>query len=103
MALRVERIEIRAFHLDGVAMLPAPLFVEVEVFPTVADRGPDFAPSCVLPQHINDHPPAIAPGLVAVKLQKAIFPIRKVRPAFGRGARRSVSSPGIHNETRRNT
>src|SRR5713226_7269175 len=86
LGLWVERIEVRSFHFDGITEGPAPFPVEIQVLPAVADRGPDLAPSGFRPQHIDDHPSAVTAGLVAIELQEAVFPIRKIlRLCHGNG------------------
>jgi len=64
--LWVERIEIRSFYFGWIATAAAPFAVEIQTFPTVADGGPDLAPSGLRSQHVNHHPSAVAAGFIAV-------------------------------------
>ena len=66
LGLWIERVEIGALDLDGVAVAHAPFAVEIQTLPAVADGGPDLAPSGLRPQHVNHHPSAVAAWLVAV-------------------------------------
>lgn len=66
LGLWIERVEIRALDLDGIAVAYAPFAVEIQTLPAVADGGPDLAPPGLRSQHVNHHPPTVAAGLVAV-------------------------------------
>src|ERR1017187_2865046 len=84
LGLRVERIEVRPLHFDGIAGALTPFPVEIQTLPAVADRSPALTPSGLRPQHANDHPPAVTARLVAREPQEAIFPIRKILPLWDR-------------------
>src|SRR6266567_7871779 len=83
-ALWIERVEIGALGLDGIAAAHAPFTVEIQALPAVADGGPDLAPSGLRSQHVNHHPSAVAAGLVAVSFHEPIFPFRTVLPRWDR-------------------
>jgi hypothetical protein len=77
LGLDVDRIKARSPHFDGIAAGSASFFVEISTFPAVADGGPDLAPPDLRAHDIDGHAPAVAAGLVAIKLEEAIFAIRK--------------------------
>src|SRR5215469_2242764 len=80
LGLWIQRVEIRALDLDGIAAAPVPFAVEVQTLPAVADGGPDFAPSGLLSQHVQHHSSAVAGGLVAVQFHEPVFPLGKALP-----------------------
>ena len=45
LGLGIERVKIRALDLEGITVAHAPLAVEIQTLPAVADGGPDLAPS----------------------------------------------------------
>src|SRR5260370_9079321 len=59
LGLWIERVEIRALDLDGIAVAPAPIAVEIRTLPAVADGGPDLAPSGLRSQRVNHHSSAV--------------------------------------------
>src|SRR5436853_329724 len=76
LALWIEWIEIGTIDPACVAVVQAPLAIEIRRLPAEADGGPDLAPSGLRPQYQDRHPPAVTAGLVAVQFHKPIFPFR---------------------------
>jgi hypothetical protein len=64
LGLWIERVEIRALDWDRIAA--APLAVEIQSLPAIANGGPNLAPSGLGSQHVNHHPSAVTVRLVAV-------------------------------------
>jgi hypothetical protein len=66
LGLWIQRVEIRALDLDGIAAASVPLAVEVQTLPAVADGCPNLTPSSFRSQYVYHHPSAVTARLVAI-------------------------------------